>query len=174
MSGTGVMVVWADARVRGRPIRTRAERMLGCRRVCEARDPATTSHRLRELAGDDIRPVRYWVAVNVHTPRDALERLARDEAETKIDWSVASAAVSGWCLVALAGMRPRPLAAPDGGRRRYEHGTRSNVIAYSVSRGSLGPKTFSARSTSARTANGVSPMGSSPMAAKIASNGGPS
>jgi hypothetical protein len=79
MSGTGVMVVWEDARVRGRPIRTRAERMLGYRRVCEARDPATTPDRLRELAGDDIRPVRYRVAVNVHTPRDALERLARDE-----------------------------------------------------------------------------------------------
>ncbi|MEU7872083.1 hypothetical protein [Dactylosporangium sp. NPDC049140] len=79
MSDNHGMIVCEDALVRERPIRTRAERKLGYLRVCEARDPATTPDRLRELAGDEIRPVRYWAAVNVHTPRDALERLARDE-----------------------------------------------------------------------------------------------
>ncbi|MGI5238916.1 hypothetical protein [Dactylosporangium sp. CA-139066] len=64
-----------------RQIRTRAERMLGYARVLEARDPATSADRLRALADDDVRPVRVWVARNFHTPRDALERLARDQDE---------------------------------------------------------------------------------------------
>ena len=42
-------------------------------------------------------------------------------------------------------------------------------MAYSVSRRLQGPKTFSARSTSARTAEEVSAMGSSAIAVKIAS-----
>jgi hypothetical protein len=62
-----------------RPIRTRAEWMLGHQRVLEARDPTTTVERLRALADDGARPVRVWVALNFRTPPDALERLAQDE-----------------------------------------------------------------------------------------------
>ena len=62
-----------------RPIRSRSERMLGCQRALEARDPATPPARLRKLAADDVRPVRVLVARNFDTPRDALEQLTRDE-----------------------------------------------------------------------------------------------
>ncbi|MDG6110077.1 hypothetical protein Daura_31825 [Dactylosporangium aurantiacum] len=53
--------------------------MLGYRRALEARRPATSPTRLRELATDDVRPVRVLVARNFDTPRDALEQLTRDE-----------------------------------------------------------------------------------------------
>ncbi|GAA4258772.1 hypothetical protein GCM10022255_080730 [Dactylosporangium darangshiense] len=53
--------------------------MLGYQRVLEARDPATPPGRLRELAADDVRPVRLLVARNFDTPREVLERLTRDE-----------------------------------------------------------------------------------------------
>ncbi|MFC4068313.1 hypothetical protein [Actinoplanes subglobosus] len=62
-----------------RVVRSYQERMAGYRRVLEARSPHTTLDRLRELAGDPIRPVRLWTARNPRTPPDALDRLMDDE-----------------------------------------------------------------------------------------------
>ena len=57
---------------------TQAERLLGYRRVLEARSQDVTADRLRVLAVDDIRPVRLWTARRPPTPPDALDQLARD------------------------------------------------------------------------------------------------
>lgn len=70
-----------------RKIRTPAERMLGYARVKEARDPRTPADRLRELASDEITPVRLYTAINFATPPDALLRLSRDE-ERPVRWCV--------------------------------------------------------------------------------------
>ncbi|MEV7230308.1 hypothetical protein AB0M79_25310 [Polymorphospora sp. NPDC051019] len=61
-----------------RIIRGYAERMAGYRRVLEARSTTTSAGRLRELAADEIRPVRVWTARNHNTPADALDPLTRD------------------------------------------------------------------------------------------------
>jgi hypothetical protein len=47
--------------------------------VLEARSAVTSTDRLRELAADDVRPVRLWTARNENTPADALDRLTQDE-----------------------------------------------------------------------------------------------
>ncbi|MFE9559810.1 hypothetical protein ACFYM0_01690 [Streptomyces sp. NPDC006487] len=70
-----------------RRLRTPAERMLGYARVKEARDRRTTADRLRELASDEITPVRLYTAMNFATPPDALLRLSRDE-EYHLRWCV--------------------------------------------------------------------------------------
>ncbi|MFE4258563.1 hypothetical protein [Streptomyces sp. NPDC056883] len=62
-----------------RRLRSPAERMLGYARVKEARDPLTPADRLRELASDEITPVRLYTAMNFSTPPDALLRLSHDE-----------------------------------------------------------------------------------------------
>ncbi|GAA0455009.1 hypothetical protein Aca07nite_68570 [Actinoplanes capillaceus] len=63
-------------------VRSYRDRMAGYRRVLEARSPETTLDRLRELAGDEIRPVRLWTARNPRTPADALARLLQDADES--------------------------------------------------------------------------------------------
>ena len=70
-----------------RRIRSRAEQLAGYRRVLEARSPATPADRLRDLAADELRPVRLWVARNPRCPSDALDALARDEDRT-VQWNV--------------------------------------------------------------------------------------
>ncbi|MEU4623044.1 hypothetical protein AB0G04_24110 [Actinoplanes sp. NPDC023801] len=61
-----------------REVRERAAWMRGYRRVLEARDRRCPPDRLRELARDEVRPVRLWAARNPSTPTDALDFLARD------------------------------------------------------------------------------------------------
>ncbi|WP_405495834.1 hypothetical protein [Streptomyces sp. NBC_00096] len=70
-----------------RKIRGPAERMRGYARVREARCPQTTADRLRELAGDEIVPVRLYTAHNFTAPPDVLLRLASDE-EIHVRWAV--------------------------------------------------------------------------------------
>ncbi|MFB6521261.1 hypothetical protein [Streptomyces sp. NPDC056401] len=70
-----------------RKIRTPAERMLGYARVKEARDRRTPADRLRELASDEITPVRLYTAMNFATPPDALLRLSQDE-DSYLRWCV--------------------------------------------------------------------------------------
>lgn len=70
-----------------RVMRSAAERLLGYRRVLEARDLGEAPERLRALAHDEVRPVRVWVARNPATPPDALDTLARDTDET-VRWNV--------------------------------------------------------------------------------------
>lgn len=53
--------------------------MLGYARVKEARSPDVTEVRLRELAGDEIFPVRLYTALSPLAPPDVLLRLARDD-----------------------------------------------------------------------------------------------
>ncbi|MER7277784.1 hypothetical protein ABT369_25415 [Dactylosporangium sp. NPDC000244] len=65
-----------------RPIRSQSERMPGYQRALEARSPTTSSARLRELATDDVRPVRVLVARNFNTPRETLEQLATTRTNT--------------------------------------------------------------------------------------------
>ncbi|GGN84924.1 hypothetical protein GCM10010112_64720 [Actinoplanes lobatus] len=67
-------------------VRSYQDRMAGYRRVLEARSPETTLERLRELAGDEIRPVRLWTARNPRTPADALARLLGD-ADESVQWN---------------------------------------------------------------------------------------
>jgi hypothetical protein len=69
-----------------RIVRPYSERMAGYRRVLEARS-RTTPARLRELAGDEIRPVRLWTARNIWTPADALDLLA-DDPDDSVVWNV--------------------------------------------------------------------------------------
>lgn len=61
--------------------------MLGYARVKEARDRRTPADRLRELASDEISPVRLYTAMNFATPPDVLLRLSCDE-EHHIRWCV--------------------------------------------------------------------------------------
>lgn len=61
--------------------------MLGYARVKEARDPGVSAERLRELAGDDIVPVRLYTARSFAAPPDVLLRLASDE-EGGVRWCV--------------------------------------------------------------------------------------
>ena len=72
--------------VSGRVIRTQAERLLGYRRVLEARSPDVTADRLRLLALDEIRPVRLWTARSPLAPPDALDCLARDD-DASVRWN---------------------------------------------------------------------------------------
>lgn len=69
-----------------RVVRSSAERLLGYRRVLEARNPDTSADRLGVLAIDEIRPVRLWVARNRVTPPAALARLAEDE-DSSVQWN---------------------------------------------------------------------------------------
>lgn len=87
----------------GRDVRGAHERWLGFLRVLEARDPSTPHDRLRDLAGDMIRPVRLWTArtdpdetvkwnvlLNRSTPPEALRVMADEEA---------ASAPAGWFIV---------------------------------------------------------------------------
>jgi hypothetical protein len=69
-----------------RSIRSEAERIGGYHRVLEARSPDVTGGRLRELAHDDIRPVRLWTARSRRCPGDALVALAHDE-DSSVSWN---------------------------------------------------------------------------------------
>jgi hypothetical protein len=69
-----------------RSVRSQAERLAGYRRVLEARSPDVTEQRLRELAHDEIRPVRLWTARSSRCPGDALVALAHDEDST-VRWN---------------------------------------------------------------------------------------
>lgn len=60
--------------------------MAGYRRVQEARSPEVSAARMSELAGDEIRPVRLWVARSRRCPPDVLARLAQDEDRT-VRWN---------------------------------------------------------------------------------------
>lgn len=70
-----------------RKIRGPAERMLGYARVKKARDPEVTGDRLRELAGDEIMPVRLYTARSHAAPPDVLLRPACDE-DDSVRWCV--------------------------------------------------------------------------------------
>jgi hypothetical protein len=69
-----------------RSIRSQPERIAGYRRVLEARSPDVPEQRLRELAHDEIRPVRLWTARSNRCPGDALVALAHDE-DPNVSWS---------------------------------------------------------------------------------------
>jgi hypothetical protein len=69
-----------------RVVRSLEERLLGYRRVLEARNPDTSAERLSVLAIDEIRPVRLWVARNRETPPAALVGLAQDE-DSSVQWN---------------------------------------------------------------------------------------
>jgi hypothetical protein len=69
-----------------RIVRGRVDRLLGYQRVLDARRVEASADRLRELASDEIRPVRLWTARNRLAPPDALDRLARDE-DSSVRWN---------------------------------------------------------------------------------------
>jgi hypothetical protein len=99
-----------------RQIRSQRERLAGYRRVLEARSSDVTEARLRELAYDEIRPVRLWTARSRRCPGDALVALADDE-----DGSVR------WCALHNAAM-------PEAGLRylceREAEGDRSGSTPF--------------------------------------------
>lgn len=72
--------------LKSRVIRSRSERLAGYRRVLEARSLGATEQRLRELARDDIRPVRLWAARNDRCPPDGLMNLAKDQ-DSIVRWN---------------------------------------------------------------------------------------
>jgi hypothetical protein len=67
-----------------RPVRSPADWRLSRRLVAEARSAGTSPDRLRELASEDFRPVRLWVARHPRTPQDALAELCRDPDRTVV------------------------------------------------------------------------------------------
>ncbi len=84
--------------------------MAGYRRALEARSIRTPAARLRELAVDEIRPVRVWTARNHNTPPDALDSLA-DDGDEIVRWN----ALLNGRMPATALAR----VARDRHRRRY-------------------------------------------------------
>jgi hypothetical protein len=75
-----------DSYLMTRLIRSQPERIAGYSRVLEARSSDVTEGRLRELAHDEIRPVRLWTARSRLCPGDALVALAHDE-DSSVSWN---------------------------------------------------------------------------------------
>ncbi|MFJ3728002.1 hypothetical protein ACIPYQ_36270 [Streptomyces sp. NPDC090045] len=93
-----------------RKVRGPAERMLGYARVKEARDPDVSAERLRELAADDIIPVRLYTARSYAAPPDVLLRLASDE-EGSVRWCVLLNPVADDPVLRLLAARERAESA---------------------------------------------------------------